>query len=1365
MEEIIRSKALEVNLAQTRDVPILIPEEHQWFISLSDSYFGIRKKTQEFFTEFHHPYANWDVIVEQLPNILIGDFWLYNDLPERERALDVMLDIILKLLEEKLSSSLSERVIQVMLKFMEQLAEDPVRNKSVLEKCFKLLHNSLDRHTFPIISSLGFLFNCLRKLGDDPVFSQQALEETRRTALRGILFWQKTTRIEEWYKSKEAILGPGYREKIREIGKPFFREQYHAISSATGWEELTRSTLSFDDIASRFRNFDTEFTRAIEKFHYLFYLLHLKGMESYRDYLFWDLNKVIANLSRELTEDQMVTFIDDLFVLFGEFRKEHMSTVLDSVLTLGKQIMNSPNLQHIHYFEDKLVGMGFVNPGLLYMTAEWQLKVDRNHIKNIRVWLELIEYGPERMKKLLSALIINLRLGGIFIFDTDLFQRDVTRLLNSDISPLYKQIKQLARIFPVYFNEIGAEGELREVTTTLDEISQRNDKLIHFLRKQIHTEGNNSHIGITLQILKFWTDLHADRLRSIVPPDVMNSIDPAGEWVTGVNAVITDLCQKCRVDQFSLPEMGAERVEKLLEDSDKGTPNDRKRVLLLIKLYGLLKEKYSFDTEHIEGILNRYRFFNSAETAQLQEYLGKGRDSDALHLIYVFMERLNQVIFNPEPSHGWENIYHKRHIAFGIPSMYGEYREDKFEALGVIFRLERIANRLMERISAHVNTEYLTAQGLKKIFTILEQFRRGLELDGISDQGFNSNLQMLQYSLTSGSFTVGQYVNIFQFMADSVKEIINTYFLRPYESPLRIIIPLVFPDEVPGDPKKRSTFIQKRSESFYRDLLSNAFLIQSLDNFIGVILNNLRKMVDNYSPETVRHIMSYNPEMVISPFYRRTKNMDSQVFLGSKAFYLKKLYLRNYPVPPGFVLTTEVFRRKDSLFQHPALNQEIDLMVRKHLMDLEKLTGKIYGDPTNPLLLSVRSGSAISMPGAMNTFLNVGLNDEITETLSKQYNFGWTSWDCYRRLLQTWGMSYGIDRDVFDQIMLDYKKRYNVSQKINFSPEIMREMSFSYKQVLADHHIPFEPDPFRQLIQAIHAVFDSWDTPRSIVYRNHLQIAYEWGTAAIVQQMVFGNIHRESGSGVLFTHDPQDSTPGISIYGDFSFLTQGEDIVAGLVNTLPISEKQRLRYSPQSPFSLETHFPKIYNRLKEIVYELTEKLGFSHQEIEFTFETPEPDHLYILQTRDQNIARKTKKLMFVVPPENMEMAGRGIGIGGSVMNGRLAFDMEDIRMIKENFKNEHCILVRPDTVPDDIEMIFECHGLLTGRGGVTSHAAVTAASMGKICVVNCTDLIVDEKNKRCRINEFPFTSFDKVAIDGRLGIIYKGNYPTQVEKL
>lgn len=1365
MDKKIKSEALEANLTKTKSVEYVIPDNHLWFLSLSENYWGIHNRTREFFSELHHPYSNRKEVLELLTKVSLTDFWIFKDIDEREKAVLILLGIFDSLLEEKLADELSKRLIFIYLDFFDNNYDSFVEFDNLPLEFIRIIDKNLEDNYFGYLSNLGSFKKNLTKGASNPKTEQAVLGFMRKLIKENIGFWEKSTNIEKWYNDNKEKMSHDYTELIKSLGKEFFSYYYQQLKEAESWKMLCKAAFTFSDIIDAFRKKTDDFKTSTEQFAYIFYLIHLPGMVYHRNYLLIDLNNAIKRISNELNEEQFIQSIDYLFSLFFDFRHSHINYILDSILTLGKEIINTQNKSLIHYYENQIIKFGFINPGVAYLTNNWELKVNPNHIKNIRVWLDLIEYDPETMKNLLSALIINLRLGGIFIFDTDLFQKDVTKLLNSKISPIYKQIKQLTRVFPVYFNEIGAEGQLRDVTTIIDEVSHRNDKLIHFLRKQIHTEGNNSHIIITSDIIHFWADLNINRLKKIVPQNVFDSIDIESVWVTGVHAVIEKACKNNNYSLNDLLKKEKDELSSLLSAINHDDKNDVKRVSLIIELYQLLKEKYLFETTDISAILSHYPFIKDSEIEELESYLDSKNNMGALKLIYSFMVKLNEIIFNPEISEGWENIYYKRHIAFGIPSMYGQYREEKFEALGLTFRLERIASVLVDNIVSDIKTEYFTAKTLKEIFSVIQLLREGLSLDGIYDQGFDSNLKMLQHSLTSGSFTIKQYINIFQFMEVSIKEIINKYFMRPYGQLLNIIIPQYTPLEENISADIRKKIILQKSEIFYRELLSSAFLIQALDNFIGRVLVNLRKMVNYLSDKETQSIMTYDFDMVISPLYLETPAIDNQVFLGSKAYYLKKLYLNKFPVPPGFVITTEVFRRINSILKMPSLTREIDGLINFHISELERITGLKYGDPKAPLLLSVRSGAAISMPGAMNTFLNVGLNDEITEAHSKQNNFGWTSWDCYRRLLQTWGMSYGLERNDFDQIMIDYKQKYSVLRKIDFSPKIMREMAYAYKQLLTDNGIQFESDPFLQIKKAIISVFNSWDSSRAKVYREHLQIADEWGTAVIAQQMIFGNLHKESGAGVLFTHDVHEKVSDIRLAGDFSFLSQGEDIVAGLISTLPISERQRLNFYQKSPFSLESAFPKIYNRLKEIAHELIDVHGFGHQEIEFTFETPEPEDLYILQTRDMSIVKQTEMEVFATPEKEMEKVGYGIGIGNKVLNGVIVFDKADLLLLKKNYPDKKAILVRPDTVPDDIEMIFECEGLLTARGGSTSHAAVTAVTLGKTGLVNCTDMMVFEKEKKCIINNNTFLTYDPIAIDGNKGIVYKGNYPIIIQEL
>ena len=294
--------------------------------------------------------------------------------------------------------------------------------------------------------------------------------------------------------------------------------------------------------------------------------------------------------------------------------------------------------------------------------------------------------------------------------------------------------------------------------------------------------------------------------------------------------------------------------------------------------------------------------------------------------------------------------------------------------------------------------------------------------------------------------------------------------------------------------------------------------------------------------------------------------------------------------------------------------------IRDRLHRIEVVSKKEFGNPKNPLLLSVRSGTAISMPGAMDTILNVGMNDKITETLSKKPKFAWSAWDSYRRLLQSWGMAFGMSRDDFDDIMEIHKVKFNVDHKTNFSPDNMKEIAFAYKATLYDNNIEFEEDVFNQLIISTNFVFESWSSERAKAYREHLEIADDWGTAVIIQEMIFGNMHDKSGTGVIFTQDPTKDIQGVSLYGDYTFRSQGEDIVAGLVKPSPVSKNQTSAIGNND--SLEEMCPAIYNRLNEMAIEMTENLGYSPQEVEFTFESDNPKDLYILQIRNQDMASR-----------------------------------------------------------------------------------------------------------------------------------------------
>ena len=1363
MNEPFKSKALEANLAETRYRDIYIPDEHLKFIQLSDGYYGIKKRANDCITEYHHPLSNKKFVIEELREILITDLWFYTKSEIPNDALLIPLGMLGKLLNEKLHTSLRMVVIRTLLEFIQLILQKSPLHRNLIPACIEYLHEGFLSKDYCFILSTKFFVRYLPEASKDPEFKSEIIQLTVQIFNQNFDYWQHISAIEDWLHQRETISGSEASETIKHIGQPYFAGLKEKLKTIGTWDDLVSQLPTYDEIAERFAETTNSFELFINKFHYVFYLLHLEGMSIIRERLIWSLDKMIRQAMDELKQDEIADFIDLIFSLSEELKLEHRSAVLDFQLTLGMKVIDLDETEHkelVNHFEKKLIGFGFTSPGMVFVDEDWQLSVNENHIKNIRVWLQLIEYSQSVMEKLLSSLIVNLRLGGIFISDTDLFQREITKILNSNIAPYYKKVKQLTRIFPVYFNEIGAEGEIRKVTTTMDEISGRQDRLIHFLRKQVHTESNNTLIDLARRIFRFWYDARIESLRNALPDNVYQSVDLKSEWFAPVHAIVTGMCTLLQTDSDGLLELSPELFDETLLKVDNQNQRDRERLHDIRNLYSYLREKYSFETVNIISLLRKYPFINDVDIEKLDKALKKNDFEQSLRLIYGFMDKLKNIIFNPEESESWENIYHKRHIAIGIPSMYGVYRENKFEALGLTFRLEKVATRLMEKVVEHINLDYISAKTLGEINVILEYFREGLELDGITNQSFNSNLQMLRFSLTSRSFSFDQYINIFQFLAEDVKRLIIKYFLKSYEYPLKIVIPQLFDSQQQLTEKESFKLISKKSEEFHRDVITEAFLVQPLDNFISRILQSLRSMSDRLDSNLIGDIMSYNSDLVISPLTERTPKMDNQVFLGSKAYHLKNLYLANFPIPPGFVITSEVFRRNNTIMSLKELRKELHDMIRKNIHHLEKLSGRKFGNPERPLLFSVRSGTAISMPGAMDTILNVGLNDELVEAISKNTQFSWSIWDSYRRFIQSWGMAHGIERDVFDSVMFDFKRKYHVRQKVEFDPADMRFIAFAYKDVLKTYNVHFENNLFEQLITTINMVFESWSSERAYVYRRHLQISDNWGTAVIVQQMIFGNLTSTSGTGVVFTQNPQRERPGVHLYGDFTMRSQGEDIVAGLVKPSPVSETQRKQDNISAP-SLQSTHPAIYKKIYDLATKLTEEYGYSPQEIEFTFESDKEDDFYILQTRDQDLKSEHETDTFILTPEEMTVAGRGIGIGGGSLNGIAAFDEEDLERLKKEFPDKKMILIRPDTVPDDIGMIFICDGLITARGGATSHAAVTAARLGKTCVVNCSGLLVDEANRTCILEDKLIQSGDLISIDGNLGNIYLGHHPIE----
>jgi len=373
-------------------------------------------------------------------------------------------------------------------------------------------------------------------------------------------------------------------------------------------------------------------------------------------------------------------------------------------------------------------------------------------------------------------LIIYLSLSGVFIKDTDLFPRDITRLLNSDIEPVYNLVKQLTRLFPVYFNDIGAEGKLRDISTQIDEIAHRKDVLIHFLRKQSHVESSNQIMGFMEATLKFWETREKDLLEPFVPPNIYDQIETSGPHINGVNNIFSQL----KKAGINLPDdlllVKEDQISRIIEGIPDIPDIDQKRVLLAVSFYRLLRQKYSLDFLEINSYLAQLSSEAFPGLERLNEALAEPDLNKKLYLLLRYLKLLRKLILSDQAFEIKEDIYKKRHITVDIPSMYGSYHETKFDALGLTFRIESMVNVLFEELINNIDLSLITKATFYQVFARIRLFDEALKLDGISSVEIDRQLDLLAHSLEVEGFTFTQYLDIFKGFAQEIKNIVNDYF-------------------------------------------------------------------------------------------------------------------------------------------------------------------------------------------------------------------------------------------------------------------------------------------------------------------------------------------------------------------------------------------------------------------------------------------------------------------------------------------------------------------------------------------------------------------------------------------------------------
>jgi pyruvate,orthophosphate dikinase len=510
-------------------------------------------------------------------------------------------------------------------------------------------------------------------------------------------------------------------------------------------------------------------------------------------------------------------------------------------------------------------------------------------------------------------------------------------------------------------------------------------------------------------------------------------------------------------------------------------------------------------------------------------------------------------------------------------------------------------------------------------------------------------------------------------------------------------------------------------------------------------------------------------------------NKEMKDLLGGKGANLAEMCSLKLPVPPGFTITTEACL--DYYEQNKKINDQIKEQVLKSLTEVEKLTNKKFGDASNPLLFSVRSGSKFSMPGMMDTVLNLGLNDQTVKGLAKNSNNARFAWDSYRRFIQMFSnVVLNVNTSILESNLEDLKEARGVHEDTKLSASDLEELVSVYKSVLLEEYgITFPQDPMEQLWRAIAAVFGSWNNARAIKYREMHNISHKLGTAVNIQSMVFGNLGETSATGVCFTRNP--STGEKVFFGEYLINAQGEDVVAGIRTPAPINDTSK-NETNKSLATLEEKLPQAYSELVS-VYKKLEAHYKDMQDIEFTIEN---GTLYMLQTRNgkrtinaalkiavdlvsEGLLTKKESIMRISPEElnnllhpRLDPAAKkillasGLPASPGAASGKIVFHSEDAVAWKE--RSEKVLLVRQETSPEDISGMVSAQGILTARGGMTSHAAVVARGMGKPCVVGCQALIIDSKRKTLSVAGKLFKEGDYLTFDGATGELFEGEVKT-----
>ncbi|NJL59444.1 MAG: hypothetical protein HC887_07165 [Desulfobacteraceae bacterium] len=581
------------------------------------------------------------------------------------------------------------------------------------------------------------------------------------------------------------------------------------------------------------------------KFIFLLRILNIVGLSAIHEEALRDINRSLIWLIAHENRINIEKIMRKTFSILKPRMEEFPDTALNCVLNMGQGVYKTDESDLINLFIDSVLDLGFQTPAIGGVGNDWQIRVNPAHIQNIRAWLELVCLNPKYSTRLLSSLTIYLALYGVFLKDTDLFPRHISLLLNSNIKPVWNLVKQLARLFPIYFNDIGAEGALRDISTRIDELTHRRDLLVHFLRKQVHVESSNRVIAFIESVFAFWKTRDKRYVEPYIPPNIYEQIHNRGQFVDGMHRIFSELGKKGLTIPDHLLTLTSSEFKALLSDIP-AEPEDVERAELAAIFYKLLYQKYNIDPSELRQYISRLNFEGFPNIQKLKDALDEPDIQERIVKLLGYSESLKEMMLSSKTYPVYENIYQKRHFTIDIPSMYGNYHEMKFDALGLTFRIEALVNVLFEEIVGSIDLNLITRAAFEKINDVLILFYNALKTDGISSVEFDRQMDLLNHALETRGFTFTQFLDIFKGFVKAVNNIIADHFANIHEKNLSRILSDMLPDQILPKylsleeyPQDIESFGHRISEIFFRDRLAMSVGLQQLDMFLTRILKTL----------------------------------------------------------------------------------------------------------------------------------------------------------------------------------------------------------------------------------------------------------------------------------------------------------------------------------------------------------------------------------------------------------------------------------------------------------------------------------------------------------------------------------------------